>query len=190
MDGQGAPLSSDAKKFPYDAQPACNMICTADTGPQSPMRGGAANNKYVIPAPDKLTLGTGTLLCAACCVHSVLWLASMMDKILEINWKSRFGINDDICHEPIEGANGTTVERMYVVNETVRFFISVAIVPIFASAGLAVLIVGEVNFFSDQMRFQTEPMASIGTCLFDQMNHDPVASFLSFLSSLSFSEGL
>ncbi|QPG94041.1 hypothetical protein C2857_004268 [Epichloe festucae Fl1] len=162
MDGQGAPLSSDPKNFPYDAQPACNMICTADTGPQSPMRGGAANNKYVIPAPDKLTFGTGTLLCAACCVHSVLWLASMMDKILEINWKSRFGINDDICHEPIEGANGTTVERMYVVNETVRFFISVAIVPIFASAGLAVLIVGEVNFFSDQMRFQTEPMASIG----------------------------
>ncbi|GAB0138133.1 hypothetical protein EsDP_00006377 [Epichloe bromicola] len=162
MDGQGAPLSSDPKNFPYDAQPACNMICTADTGPQSPMRGGAANNKYVIPAPDKLTLGTGTLLCAACCVHSVLWLASMMDKILEINWKSRFGINDDKCHEPIEGANGTTDERMYVVNETVRFFISVAIVPIFASAGLAVLIVGEVNFFSDQMRFQTEPMASIG----------------------------
>lgn len=138
------------------------MICTAETGPQSPMRGGAANNKYVIPAPDKFTFGAGTILCAACCVHAVLWLASMMDKILEINWRSRFGINDETCNEPIEGTNGATLGKMYLVNETVRFFMSVAIVPIFASAGLAVLIVGEINFFSEQMRYENEPMASIG----------------------------
>ncbi|KAG6010520.1 hypothetical protein E4U21_005871 [Claviceps maximensis] len=159
---QGSLLSPDPNNFPYDAQPACNMTCTADTGPQSPMRGGAANNKYVIPAPDKLTFGTGTLLCAACCVHAVLWLTSMMDKILEINWKSRFGITDEMCNEPIEGTNGATIGKMYLVNEAVRFFMSVAIVPIFASAGLAVLIIGEINFFSAQMRYQNEPMASIG----------------------------
>ncbi|KAG5960108.1 hypothetical protein E4U57_000267 [Claviceps arundinis] len=162
MDNQRRPLSSDPREFPYDAQPTCNMICTAETGPQSPMRGGAANNKYVIPAPDKFTFGAGTILCAACCVHAVLWLASMMDKILEINWRSRFGINDETCNEPIEGTNGATLGKMYLVNETVRFFMSVAIVPIFASAGLAVLIVGEINFFSEQMRYENEPMASIG----------------------------
>ncbi|KAG5912579.1 hypothetical protein E4U42_002148, partial [Claviceps africana] len=162
VNGQGQALSSDPRAFPYDAQPACNMTCTADTGPQSPMRGGAANNKYVIPAPSRLTFGAGTLLCAACCVHAVLWLMSMMDKILEINWKSRFGISDEVRNEPIEGTNGATVGNMYLVNETVRFFLSVAVVPIFASAGLAVMIIGEINFFSEQMRYQNEPMASIG----------------------------
>ncbi|KAG5979279.1 hypothetical protein E4U54_006952, partial [Claviceps lovelessii] len=161
VNNQGDALSPDPNSFPYDAQPSCNMVCTADTGPQSPMRGGAANNKYVIPAPDKLTFGTGTVLCAACGVHAVLWLMSMMDKILEINWKSRFGITDETCNEPIEGTNGATVGKMYLVNETVRFFMSVAIVPIFAGAGLAVLILGEINFYSEQMRYQNEPMASI-----------------------------
>ncbi|QUC22871.1 uncharacterized protein UV8b_07112 [Ustilaginoidea virens] len=163
MDDQGRALSGDPHDFPYDAQPACNMTCnTSPAGPQSPMRGGAANNIYLIPAPSKLSFGTGTLLCATCCVHAILWLASMMDKILEINWKSRFGINDDIRSEPIKGTNGATVGKMNDVNEIIRFFISVAIVPIFTAAGLAVLIVGEINFFSYQMRYQNEPMASIG----------------------------
>ncbi|KAH0598892.1 hypothetical protein MHUMG1_03004 [Metarhizium humberi] len=161
----GIPIPASAEDFPYDEQPQCGMNCTDTTGPQSPMRGGAANNKYVIPAPDKLTFGTATLLSAACCVHAILWLASMMDKILEINFKSRFGFgpNTDLrLDEPIQGTNGATVGKMNRVNETIRIFISVAIVPIFAGAGLAILIIGETNFFSRQVRYENEPMASIG----------------------------
>ncbi|EXV06647.1 hypothetical protein X797_001367 [Metarhizium robertsii] len=161
----GIPIPASAEDFPYDKQPQCGMNCTDTTGPQSPMRGGAANNKYVIPAPDKLTFGTATLLSAACCVHAILWLASMMDKILEINFKSRFGFgpNTDLrLDEPIQGTNGATVGKMKRVNETIRIFISVAIVPIFAGAGLAILIIGETNFFSRQVRYENEPMASIG----------------------------
>ncbi|KID75629.1 hypothetical protein MBR_04880, partial [Metarhizium brunneum ARSEF 3297] len=161
----GIPIPASAEDFPYDKQPQCGMNCTDTTGPQSPMRGGAANNKYVIPAPDKLTFGTATLLSAACCVHAILWLASMMDKILEINFKSRFGFgpNTDLrLDKPIQGTNGATVGKMNRVNETIRIFISVAIVPIFAGAGLAILIIGETNFFSRQVRYENEPMASIG----------------------------
>lgn len=141
------------------------MKCTVDTGPQSPMRGGAANNIYVVPAPSKLTFGTATLLSAACCVHAILWLASMMDKILEINFKSRFrfGPNANIgVDEPIEGTNGATLGKMNSVNETIRFFMSVAIVPVFGAAGLAILVIGETNFFSQQVKYENEPMASIG----------------------------
>ncbi|KAK2595274.1 hypothetical protein QQS21_006989 [Conoideocrella luteorostrata] len=85
-----------------------------------------------------------------------------MDKILEINWRSRFGTNVDKVNELIEGTNGATVGKMKSVNDTIRVFMSVAIVPVFAGAGLAVLILGEINFFSKQMRYQNEPMASIG----------------------------
>ncbi|KAF5137172.1 hypothetical protein E5D57_000948 [Metarhizium anisopliae] len=77
-----------------------------------------------------------------------------MDKILEINFKSRFGFgpNTDLrLDEPIQGTNGATVDKMNRVNETIRIFIRVAIVPIFAGAGLAILIIGETNFFSRQV---------------------------------------
>ncbi|TWU75873.1 hypothetical protein ED733_005605 [Metarhizium rileyi] len=161
----GIPIPASAKDFPYEQQPQCGMNCTDTTGPQSPMRGGAANNKYVIPAPDKLTFGTATLLGVACCVHAILWLASMMDKILEINFKSRFGfkLGDDLrLDEPIRGTNGATVGKMKKVNETIRLFMSVVIVPVFAGAGLTILIIGETNFFSHQVRYENEPMASIG----------------------------
>lgn len=129
------------------------------------MRGGAANNIYLIPVPDKFSFGAGTLLCAACCVHAILWLASMTNKILEINWRSRFGSNDDEQRTLIEGTNGATVGGMNKVNDTIKFFLSVAVVPIFACAAFAVLVIGEINFFSEQMRYQNEPMASIGKFL-------------------------
>ena len=70
----------------------CGLVCSVDDGPFSPMRQDAANNIYVIPAPTRLTFGTVTLLCAACCIPAILTLISMWNKILEINWKSRYGV--------------------------------------------------------------------------------------------------
>lgn len=129
------------------------------------MRRGSANDIYVIPAPDKLTFGTATLLSAACCVYAVLWLASMLEKILELNWKLRFGdpIESDHADDIIDGTNHATVGKMKNVNEMLRTFMSVAIIPVFVGAGMAILIVGEINFFSHQVAFQNEPLASIGT---------------------------
>jgi hypothetical protein len=128
------------------------------------MRGGSVNNIYVIPAPDKLTFGTATLLAAACCIPAILSLVSMWNKILEINWKSRFGNGDEDerIDKPIEGTNGATIKRMSGVNTLIRMFLSAVEVPVFGAAVLAILIMGERNLFSHQVMYQTEPIASIG----------------------------
>jgi hypothetical protein len=125
------------------------------------MRGGSANNIYVIPAPDKLTFGAATLLAAACCIPAILSMVSMWNKILEINWKTRF---EEPTNEPIEGTNGATVEKMKGINSLIRSFLSAVEIPVFGLAVLAILIVGEMNFFSQQLRYQSEPMAAIGRC--------------------------
>ena len=162
-------MSSSPSDFPYSENTTCGLTCSPDVGPFSPMRGGAANNIYVIPVPDTLTFGTGTLLAAACCIHAILWLLSMLDKILEINWKSRFGLTDDELriNAPIEGTNGATIGKMRKVNETIRFFMGVAAVPVFTGAALGVLLVGEINFYSRPVRYQIEPMANAGMCALD-----------------------
>lgn len=48
------------------------------------------------------------------------------------------------------------------VNSLIRRFLSVVEVPVFGAAVLAILIIGEMNFFTKQVRYQTEPIASIG----------------------------
>jgi hypothetical protein len=125
------------------------------------MRGGSANNIYVIPAPDKFSFGMATLLAAACCVPAILSLISMWNKILEINWKTRFGNRDD--DKQIDGTNGATVGKMEGVNNMIRFFLTVLEIPLYTGAVLAILAIGERNFFSHQVKYQTEPIASIGT---------------------------
>ena len=88
----------------------------------------------------------------------------MWNKILEINWKSRFGARneDERVDEPIAGTNGATVQKMKGVNNVIRLFLSAVEVPVFGAAVLFILIIGEMNFWSSQVHYQTEPMASIG----------------------------
>jgi hypothetical protein len=128
------------------------------------MRQGSANDIYVIPAPEKLTFGAATLLAAACCIPAILSLASMWNKILEINWTRRFGNPDrnKKQDEVIEGTNGATLGTMNKVNEMIRSFLSVVEVPIFGAAVLVIILIGEMNFFSHQVQYQTERIESIG----------------------------
>ena len=122
------------------------------------------DNIYVIPAPERLTFGTATLLAAACCIPAILSLISMWDKILEINWKNRIGGGDadERNDELIEGTNGATIGNMNRINDVIRHLLSVVEVPVFYGAVLAILIIGERNFFSPPVMYQTEPIASIG----------------------------
>ncbi|PGG98380.1 hypothetical protein AJ79_08888 [Helicocarpus griseus UAMH5409] len=160
-DGSGKPVSLNAREFPYGA--TCGLTCSVEEGPWSPMRGGSANNIYVIPAPDRLTFGTATLIGAACCIPAILSLISMWNKVLEINWKRRFGTEtDEQVDEPIEGTNGATKKKMDGVNSLVRLFLSAVEIPVLGAAVIAILIIGEMNFFSAQVFYQTEPVASIG----------------------------
>ncbi|KAF7122939.1 hypothetical protein CNMCM5793_001115 [Aspergillus hiratsukae] len=159
----GRPISKGSNEFDYGTT-MCDLTCSVQAGPFSPMREGSANNIYVIPTPEKLTFGAATLLAAACCIPAILSLASMWNKILEINWTRRFGNSDrnKKQDEVIEGTNGATLGAMNTVNEMIRRFLKVVEVPIFAAAVLVIIIIGEWNFWSDQVRYQTEKMQSIG----------------------------
>ncbi|CZT18993.1 uncharacterized protein RCC_04838 [Ramularia collo-cygni] len=86
-------LIESISSFPYDnlSRTRCGLDhCSPDRGqgPFSPIRGGSADNIYIIPAPDKLTSNTAMLLAAACCIPAILLLVSMWFKILESIWKS------------------------------------------------------------------------------------------------------
>ena len=137
---------------------------TYNAGPSSPLRHGSANNIYVIPVPDRFTFNTATLFAAACCIPAVLSLISMWNKILEINWKKRFGNRDrdEDGNEVIEGTNGATPRRMNRVNSYIGLFLNAVEILVFGAAIMAILVIGERNFWSQQVIYQTEPIASIG----------------------------
>ena len=126
------------------------------------MRTGAVNNVYVIPVPDKLTPGTATLMAAACCIPAILLLVSMWNTILEKNWQSRFGRRDEGLDDIIEGTNDATLRKMRLVNNRIGSFLALVEALVFGAAVFAVLIMGEINFWSQQVYWQTEPMQSYG----------------------------
>lgn len=165
---RATPIPCPSSEFFY-GEDACNLTCSADNGPTSPMRGGAQNNIYVIKAPDRLSFGTATLLAAACCIPAILSLLSMWNKILKINWKKRFGDGDSSEEDldaHISGTNAATPAKMNKVNDRIRFYLSMVEIPVFGAAILAILILGERNFFSYGVAYMTEPIASIGKSRF------------------------
>lgn len=151
------------QSFPYQ-DVTCGIICTEDDGPFSTLRQGSTNEIFIIPAPQKLTFGAATLLAAACCIPAILSMVSMWNKILEINWKRRFGNKPDVLdrNKEIEGTNGATIGKMMDVNSIIRSFLSVVQIPVFVGAVLAIMVIGEMNFWSESVNYQTEPVSSIG----------------------------
>ncbi|RSL91315.1 hypothetical protein CDV31_015487 [Fusarium ambrosium] len=150
IQGNSKPLpSSDLGNFPYIEGNNCGLICSIHEGPSSPLRGGSANNIYVIPAPNMLTFGAGTLLAVACCIYAVLCLVTMWGKVAETNWRR----NSTDSRPEGEGK---------WLNQKIGYFLTILAAPVFGGVGLAILIVGEINFFSSQVRYQTEPMANVG----------------------------
>ncbi|KAI4677635.1 uncharacterized protein J4E84_008953 [Alternaria hordeiaustralica] len=99
------------------------------------------------------------LLSAGFCIPAILSLIFTWDKILEINWKRRRHVEP--LDARIEGAN-MTVGEMKGINNVVRKFLSVIEIPLFGGVIITIIGVGEANFFSPQVRYMTEPMASIG----------------------------
>lgn len=106
-------------------------------------------------------------LAAAECVPAILSLVSMWKKILEINWKTRRGRGGAVKEQSddqgiIPGTNGATLKGMNDVNQAIRSLLSAVEVPVFGGAWLAVLVIGEINFWSPQVKYHTEPISSIG----------------------------
>ncbi|KAL2257702.1 hypothetical protein VTK26DRAFT_9282 [Humicola hyalothermophila] len=157
-DRSGQPIYR-ASDFHYGVT-TCGMVCSVELGPFSSMRDGSADNIYVVPRPRVFTFGAATLVSAACCIPAILSMVSTWDKIVRINWKKRFGDLD--ADEVIEGTNGATVGKMKRVNAKIREFLSVVEVPLFGGAVLTIIIVGEMNFWSAPVNYQTEPITNIG----------------------------
>ncbi|KAH0522545.1 hypothetical protein TsFJ059_006372 [Trichoderma semiorbis] len=154
-DGQGNPISSNPKSFPYGENTTCELVCSDIDGPFSPIRIGSANNIYVVPAPRTLTFGAATLVAAGCCIHTVIWMVVMTERF-NVRAKS-YEIN-----EPISGTNGATKGTMNDTNLMIHLFLSAAEVPMSGCAAVAIIIVGEINFFSNPVNYQAEPLAAIG----------------------------
>ncbi|KAK0630519.1 hypothetical protein B0T17DRAFT_489520, partial [Bombardia bombarda] len=164
-------LTDDQSAYP-ELSP-CLPRCSVDDGPFSPMRQGSAKDIYIIPAPTRLTFGTCTLLAAACCIPALLSLAFIWIKIIETNWSTmtRFsgGGEDDTGSKqeqpaldtPIEGTN-ITVGGIRSVNSLVKKLLGAVEIPVFGGAVIAILALGEMNFFTAQISYQTEPIASVG----------------------------
>lgn len=133
------------------------------------MRQGAANNIYVIPSPHELDFNTATLLAAACCIPAILSLVSMWIKIMDDNWENlklgnKSKKKED--HEPIDGTNGATPLQMKGIAERIRGWLTLIEIPVFIAAVLAIVVKGEMNFWSTPVDYQTEPMASVGKLYF------------------------
>ncbi|KAK3333010.1 hypothetical protein B0T19DRAFT_416941 [Cercophora scortea] len=159
----GEPVPVNDTAFPYGDPFTCGRTCSSDQGPFSPMRGGSANNIYVIPQPTILTFGTATFLSAMCCVPPILSLISMWNTILKINWNLRWGGGEEEdLNEPIRGTNGATPRRMKGVNSLVQRLLGVVEVLVFGGVVIALVLLGELNFWSGPVNYQTEPMASVG----------------------------
>lgn len=162
-DNAGNPLSSDVSQFPYEGA-NCSLRCSTEKGPFSHIRLGATSEIFVIPAPKKLTFGAATLLAAACCIPAIISILYFWSLILQETWKNHVNseTKEDPRDEPITGTNGATVGKMLQINGLVRTVLSTVEAPVFAAAVLAILILGEKNFFSKPVDHGTEPIASIG----------------------------
>lgn len=157
--------SENPEDFHYLNSTSCRLKCSSENGPKSPMRGGAADNLYVVPAPTVLTFGTATLLAAACSIHAILCLLSMWSKVVKINGKTNPQNDESVSvntRERDEGTTGASNSAVDSINKKISHFLSMIAIPIFGGAGVMIIIIGEINFFSKQVRYQTEPMASVG----------------------------
>lgn len=117
---------------------------------------------YVIPVPTRLTFGEATIMAAACCIPAILSLISMRNKILYFNWRKSSGKQPEKNEkERIKGTKAT-VGSMQTVNSTLRLVLGRVEIVVFGGLVLAILVIGERNFFSKQVSYESEPMYAIG----------------------------
>ncbi|KAI0907378.1 hypothetical protein F4823DRAFT_630380 [Ustulina deusta] len=154
FDGMGAPFNLAA---------SCSRNCSdGPSVPFSPIRKDPTNQPAIIPVPQRLSFSAVTLLAAASSIPPVLTLIFTWEKILEINWKRRFAREEVKSNDPIEGTNGATPKMITFINGAIRNFLSTIQIPVFTGIVVVLLVIGELNFWSTQVSYQTEPFSSIG----------------------------
>lgn len=66
------------------------------------------------------------------------------------------------ANKSISNTNGVTKGTTNDTNLMIHLFLSAAAVPLSGCAAVAIIIVGEINFFSNPVNYQAEPLAAIG----------------------------
>ncbi|KAI1326534.1 hypothetical protein F5Y16DRAFT_374484 [Xylariaceae sp. FL0255] len=161
FDNDGNPINPN--QFPYQ-NADCNLNCIiGDGGPFSPIRaGGATNNIYVIPQPEIFTFGTVALLAAGASIPPVLTLIFTWEKILERNWRRIYDRNQERLGEKIDGTNGATWGLMKNITVNVENAGKIILTFIFGSIVFVIVVIGEINFWSPQVLYETELFSSVG----------------------------
>ena len=151
-DNTGQPTSIDPRVFNYTSPPNCSITCSTNLGPFSPIRQGAANNMFLVPAPDRITFGMGALFSAGCCIPPVIYLVYIWIKILENNWEAAFAVRK-------HSNRGTKLTpKMEKLQRFLRWQPSVWI----GAVVICLAVLGELNFYSPQVLWQSEPFSAIG----------------------------
>ena len=143
--------------FPWGVDNACGLRCSVERGPHSPMRSGAAKDIYVIPTPSRITFGMGMLFAAACCVPAALALISIYNKIVETNRKKR-----KRRLQAMDQTREVSPERIDRTNKIIRGLLRVIEIPVFGGAVLALVVLGELNFWSTPVNYMTERIGAVG----------------------------
>lgn len=145
-------IASDPERFPYNGSITCNLVCSDQIGPFSPIRGGSASNIYVIPAPTELPFGAAMLLALVSSIPAALKTVSLFSKISNTSKKT-----------PLDLTNSVEAAREIKLGASIDirvFLMSSLEIHLFGGAALAILVLGERNFASPQVAYQTETMAN------------------------------
>jgi hypothetical protein len=159
-DDDGRALSTNVKNFPYE-HAACGLLCATGVEPVSAIRRGTAKEVFVIPVPNKLRFGAGIVISFGCCIYATIRLSPLWFNMFVRVRKWRMVVEDP----PDNTGEFPRLTRKEVqgLDITVKRFLSVVEFPVSMSFCLALIILGELNFFTPQMTYQTEPFVTIGT---------------------------
>jgi hypothetical protein len=160
--------------FPY-GKTTCGLICSVEEGPFSPLRRGSAENIYVVPNPNLFPFGAATLVATACCIPGTLYLVWTWTKIKAMNSMSTMMPPSE---KVISGIN-TDSKRMKLLRSIIGRTVGNVEVPVvrssstkppsssranhscqFAGVVSAIIIFGELNFWSKPMMWETEPLTN------------------------------
>ncbi|KAI0205684.1 hypothetical protein F4808DRAFT_409892 [Astrocystis sublimbata] len=159
IESQSCPFDSGGAPIDYSSLASCDPNCVyGSNGPSSPIRRGPTNEPFIILAPNRLTIGTVALLAAGSSIPPLLFQIYSWHKTLEDNWKRRFAPGE------VEGVGSNTINSpvTYGIKQGARYHLGRILIPFFYSIIVILLVLGEVNFWSRQVSYQTEPISSIG----------------------------
>ncbi|KAH8668415.1 hypothetical protein BX600DRAFT_548767 [Xylariales sp. PMI_506] len=162
LDNHGNSISPDWGSFPY-GEASCSLPCPPDNELVYTLRLSSADRTHIVPAPQMLPFHLVALLAAACCIPAVLSLVYSGTQIFHARQQGVFGhvrsfMNDMDKRINLPSLYGSSPYRNY----TIRIFIDLIEVYLAGIFTFIILILGEMNLWSPQVKFDTEPLSSVG----------------------------